>query len=511
MVCVDCRAPLEPDDGHDLCPSCLGIGHLKQGLTDQACANCTCLSLATRAARLAQLEGQLASCPPPAPRDGSLSPRAPKRPTQHPRKAPSVPKRKKVDPLVQRVDTLTSEFAEIKALLYNLQPPQAQPVGGPAIAALQPSPEQQPPVLSPAGEAPEDDVLSTRASVSLNVDDWGGERVDVSHDSEVHSSDTGLSSLRGSVVSHTSVVRPAVKLALARLGLDAAPAELRVQNPFFRQASASVMFTVPPSAPFISELQRCWADPRRFSHLSGDCRALASMQDASSHGLDRMPTIEPALAALIVSPDEALRPDARCPRPQCRLTDDFIGKSYDAAARAARIGNSLSHLILAQSQALQSSGVDPSLQSLSEASLQAFAFMSRELGRLMASLTLARRQIWLAQSPLSEPCRRALRSLPVVPGQLFGAAAQQALERTLQVTQARQQFASLNRAPARLQRPTVAPAATPPIPRPIAQGRAPFPDRPRQPSGDRPFRQARRDAAPNRSPPKGRRGRGRRQ
>lgn len=113
------------------------------------------------------------------------------------------------------------------------------------------------------------------------------------------------------------------------------------------------------------------------------------MQDASSHGLDRMQTIEPALAALILSPDEALKPDARCPRPQCHLTDDFIGKSYEAAARAARIGNSMSHMILAQSQARLSSGADASLQSLSEASLQAFAFMSRELGRLMASLTLA--------------------------------------------------------------------------------------------------------------------------
>src|SRR4029434_10717204 len=36
-------------------------------------------------------------------------------------------------------------------------------------------------------------------------------------------------------------------------------------------------------------------------------------QDASAHGLDRMPNIEPAVAALVLTPGETLRPDARCP------------------------------------------------------------------------------------------------------------------------------------------------------------------------------------------------------
>ncbi|KAK0152194.1 hypothetical protein N1851_006426 [Merluccius polli] len=96
----------------------------------------------------------------------------------------------------------------------------------------------------------------------------------------------------------------------------------------------------------------------------------------------------------------------------------------------ARIGNSMSHLVLALSQTLQSPGVDPSVQALSEASLRAFAYMSRELGR-----------VWLAQSPLSEPSRKVLHSLPIVPGQLFRPAVQQALERSFRVTQIRQQFA----------------------------------------------------------------------
>ncbi|KAK9515870.1 hypothetical protein VZT92_026472 [Zoarces viviparus] len=38
-----CMAPLQPDDGHDLCPSCLGL-------------NCGIMPRAVRAARLAEAE-----------------------------------------------------------------------------------------------------------------------------------------------------------------------------------------------------------------------------------------------------------------------------------------------------------------------------------------------------------------------------------------------------------------------------------------------------------------------
>ena len=59
MICVDCRAALEPEDGHGRCPSCLGMEHLSQGSTEHASMNCSCLSVAARAARQAQLEGML--------------------------------------------------------------------------------------------------------------------------------------------------------------------------------------------------------------------------------------------------------------------------------------------------------------------------------------------------------------------------------------------------------------------------------------------------------------------
>ncbi|MEQ2161414.1 hypothetical protein GOODEAATRI_009429 [Goodea atripinnis] len=83
-----------------------------------------------------------------------------------------------------------------------------------------------------------------------------------------------------------------------------------------------------------------------------------------------------------------------------------------------RIGNSLSHLMLGLSSSLESVPLDQSTQGLLDTSLQAFAQMTRELGRTLSTLVHARRQVWLVQSPLTEPCRKMLRALPVVPGEL---------------------------------------------------------------------------------------------
>ena len=193
------------------------------------------------------------------------------------------------------------------------------------------------------------------------------------------------------------------------------------------------------------ELHACWRDSRALSHATSDGRSLAAMQDAPKFGLDRMPAVKLTIAALIVSPDEAPRPDARCPRPQCRVTDDLLSKAYDAAARMGRIGNSMSHLMLALSASLQEVAVGAPAHDFSDASLQAFALMSRELGRVMSTLVQARRQVWLAQSPLTEACRRTLRSVPVEPGELFGSAALEVLERTVQARKASEHLSVLQR------------------------------------------------------------------
>lgn len=432
--CSDCMASLQPEDGHDLCPSCLGLDHLREALTEGACMNCSFMPREMRVARLAELE-QLDPSPSlerltPAQR---VIPAQTDRPKRRASETPGPAPRKKVrqSNLASKVDKLTMEMENMKSLLLAFQSETG--------AGVPDAPAPLVDVLEP-----EEDVLSMAASAT----EFTEYEPDVAPEAIVScpsaaSSCTSVHSSAGAVEDNSMAT--IIRMALARLQLDPPQVQPAPASAFFRRGPAPSNFTVPPSQDYLRELHACWRDSRALSHSTSDARALAAMQDAPRFGLGRMPAIEPTIAALIVTPDEALRPDARCPRPQCRVTDDLLSKAYDAAARMGRIGNSMSHLLLAQSASLQGATVDASIHSFSDASLQAFALMSRELGRLMSTLVQARRQVWLAQSPLTEACRRTLRGVPVEPGELFGSAALDALQRTVQARQTRQQLSGLNR------------------------------------------------------------------
>ena len=518
-ICTGCTARLAPDDGHDMCPPCLGLAHLRQALTEEACSNCACLPYAARTERLAEVEDPFLQCsgmPVLSPVKGHQKRRAASA-------APMDPKRQRqeADPLSQKVDTLAAEFAQIKALLLNLQPnaAAAAPAAADPAAADPAAAAAAPPRQDGHGARAvfHEDAISIAASDSL----FTGDRAEPESSGEGgslsprHSQSGSLGTEEGAPREHESdliMARQAVLLALSRLGLDV-PAAAPSTNEFFRGKQVLKPFSVPTSEAFVRELHSSWGDPKSHLHFQQDCRALFTMEDAAKLGLDHSPPVDPAIAALVVSPDEALRPDARCPRAQCRLTDDYLTKSYDTAARMARLGNSLSHLVLALSQSLQAAGADAPTQGLSDISLRTFAYMSRELGRLMSTLTIARRQVWLAQAPLSSRSRQSLLKLPVVPGSLFGPAAEEALDRGVQARKSRKQYADLRQEPAprarqsRSSYPAAAAQST-------SQGRRSFPrrDQPvqgppqpsfREPAGRAPKRGARASRPPGPSKARG--------
>ena len=116
---------------------------------------------------------------------------------------------------------------------------------------------------------------------------------------------------------------------------------------------AAQPFDVPPSPAFLKGVKHCWVDPQPSAHQGRDARTLAFMRNAGENGLVHMPPVDQRIASLVLSPDEALKDNARCPRQHCRVTDSLL----------TRIGNSLSVLLLAQSQMLQ-----PEQQSYRQAS-----------------------------------------------------------------------------------------------------------------------------------------------
>ncbi|CAL8254546.1 unnamed protein product [Boreogadus saida] len=306
-LCVACAAPLEPEDGHDSCPPCLGLEHLRESLTDSACMNCSLLPWVLRVARLAELENRAAANDPSALM--SLPPKQPGRSGRHDGAAAmgAPPKKKARGGLAARVDGLASDMEQIRSLLLALQPGTGQ--------GLQPGP--------PSSQF--DDALSLAASANLfnEVMTEGN----ASHTLDESSCSSEQGSLQGAADTSMAAV---LRTALARLQLDAAQTESAQASAFFRRNPVPATFSVPPSDEYLKELHACWRDTRALSHSTLDARTLAAMQNAAQLS---------------------------------SATDDLLSKAYDAAARMGRIGNSLSHLLLGLSTSLQQAQVEPSLQS----------------------------------------------------------------------------------------------------------------------------------------------------
>ena len=439
--------------------------------------NCSYMPHAQKLARLAQLQPQDDGDLPAGQAPTTARPKPSKRRGDAPAEAASRPAKKKAKSddrrLASKVDKLSAELQRMTALLM------AQPQA-PSEQARVPTPDM--PRLEREPQGQEEDTLSLAASASHFQEYEEGEL-----DGASMASDRDSSAYTEQSETEDESMRAILRMALEKLKLDIPEQEGSAPtSKFFKRKPLSTAFAVPHAEDYVRELQSCWTDSKARSRLTSDGRTLAAMHDSAAVGLDGMASVEPVVSSLVVPPDESLNRDTRCPSPQCRLTDDLLVRGYNAGARAGRIGNSLSHLLLALSSSLPEGGANTDASALCDASLEAFGLMTRELGRMMSIMVQARRQVWLSQSSLTERARKTLQGLPVVPGTVFGPAAQEALDRTIQAGQTRQQLFALRRgAPAN--RPphgrgrgyTAAPGAPPPPdysrdqrPQRFAQGQA---------------------------------------
>ncbi len=233
-------------------------------------------------------------------------------------------------------------------------------------------------------------------------------------------------------------------MAMSHLGLDRSvqPAQ---SNVFFRQ-NADTTFTMPQCKDFVTEFSSALSSnvPRRRSKSA---RTLASMAEADSIGVGRAPEIEQPVAALVVSPDEALRGNVRCPSAQCGRTDTLLKKAYESVAYITRAENTICQLLLACNATLESANVDPAVPQFLQTALLTMGHVTCELGTLSATLLTARRQVWLAQARLPEDCMKTLRELPIVPGHLFGPNISELLEKRMKLSEATRQLTQAPRAP----------------------------------------------------------------
>lgn len=109
------RDTMELYDGHQLCPSCLGLVHLREVLTNP-CMDCSIMSVAQRQARLTSLAGKEDdTVARPLHKEKKAVKRHSREETERPQK-----KRKSTHGLAQQVESLSSDMEQIKSLLLSL-------------------------------------------------------------------------------------------------------------------------------------------------------------------------------------------------------------------------------------------------------------------------------------------------------------------------------------------------------------------------------------------------------
>ncbi|MGH0127971.1 UNVERIFIED_CONTAM: hypothetical protein FKN15_064381 [Acipenser sinensis] len=174
------------------------------------------------------------------------------------------------------------------------------------------------------------------------------------------------------------------------------------------------------------------------------------MQGASEAGLASFPPVDAAFAALVKTPTlSGLVKDPACPNKQCRTTEIHLKKGYLAATEAVKLSNVASLLAVYQASLVKDLPEHPSASLRAELALVAQFLVkiaqlnARAQGRSIASLVVARRQLWLSQARVQEPDKAPLLDAPITPGHTFGPAVEEMLQRSVKAREASQQMAKM--------------------------------------------------------------------
>ena len=167
--CVQCHAAMNVLDGHDCCPSCLGIDHLREALANP-CPACSMMPLEVRRLRLAGLTADSDATLPPS----GVSADDRKRKAAEPRGGKARKKSSSPD-MARKLAELSSTVEQLQALLTACPAPAERLQASGVIVSPSALPQR-----SVASFIERDaDALSVAASESLfaadSVSDYGEE------------------------------------------------------------------------------------------------------------------------------------------------------------------------------------------------------------------------------------------------------------------------------------------------------------------------------------------------
>ncbi|MGH0127491.1 UNVERIFIED_CONTAM: hypothetical protein FKN15_046826 [Acipenser sinensis] len=252
-----------------------------------------------------------------------------------------------------------------------------------------------------------------------------------------------------------------VERATRHLGLEW-PATEEPRRSLFESplAQGQQSRTLPAFPDFVKEVQSTWGTPASTPATSHKAAAF-TMQGASEAGLASFPPVGAAFAALVKSPTlSGLVKDPTCPNKQCRITEVHLKRGYSAATEAVRLSNLASLLSVYQAALIKDLPDYPSVSLRAELGLIAQLLVklaqlnARAQGRSIASLVVARRQLWLSQARVQEHDKAPLLDAPITPGHTFGPAVEEMLQRSAKAKEASQQLATIwPRRPFQVKRP----------------------------------------------------------
>ncbi|MGH0151682.1 UNVERIFIED_CONTAM: hypothetical protein FKN15_019753 [Acipenser sinensis] len=173
-------------------------------------------------------------------------------------------------------------------------------------------------------------------------------------------------------------------------------------------------------------------------------------EGASEAGLASFPPVDAAFAALVKTPTLlGLVKDPACPNKQCRTTEIHLKKGYLAATEAVKLSNVASLLTVYQASLVKdlpehlSASLRAELALIAQFLVKIAQLNARAQGRSIASLVVARRQLWLSQVRVEEPDKAPLLDAPITPGHTFGPAVEEMLQRSVRAREASQQMAKM--------------------------------------------------------------------
>ncbi|MGH0141880.1 UNVERIFIED_CONTAM: hypothetical protein FKN15_004053 [Acipenser sinensis] len=196
-----------------------------------------------------------------------------------------------------------------------------------------------------------------------------------------------------------------VERAARHLGVDWPASEPTRRSLFELLSAQHLQSRILPAFPdFIKEVQSTWGAPASTPATFRKASAF-TMHGASEAGLASFPPVGAAFAALVKAPTlSGLAKDPSCPNRQCRITEAYLKKGYAAATEAVRLSNVASLLTVYQATLLRglpecpSAALRTELGTIAQLLVKLAQLNARALGRSIASLVVARGQLWLSQA-----------------------------------------------------------------------------------------------------------------